>query len=64
VADEHAGRRVKCPVCGAVGVVPTPEPDYELVEDDSDEGTYRLGPPVPTRDDPTGRRPRGHPGLH
>ena len=35
------------------------------VGDDSDDGgTYRLGSPVPTLDDPTGRRPRGHPGLH
>ncbi len=34
------------------------------IDDDSDDGTYRLGPPVPTLDDPTGRRPRGKPGLH
>jgi hypothetical protein len=44
VADEHAGRRVKCPVCGALSVVPKPslpteveyegqEPDFEIVED-------------------------------
>ena len=27
VADEHAGRRVKCPACQAVGTVPAPEPE-------------------------------------
>ena len=41
VSDEHAGRRVKCPVCGAVLLVPKPktelvseeEPQFEVVED-------------------------------
>jgi hypothetical protein len=34
VADEHAGRRVKCPACNAVGTVPAPEPEFEVVEDE------------------------------
>jgi hypothetical protein len=39
-------------------------PAKPVIDDDSDDGTYRLGPPEPTLDDPTGRRPRGKPGLH
>jgi phage FluMu protein Com len=54
------GRRVECGGCYGVGVVPTPPPD----EDDSDGGTYQLGPPVCTLDNPTGLRPRGRPGMH
>ena len=34
VADEHAGRKVKCPACGVVGYVPEPEPQFEVVEDE------------------------------
>ncbi len=33
VADEHAGRRVKCPACQAVATVPTAEPQFEVVEE-------------------------------
>src|SRR5690348_15327537 len=33
VADEHAGRRVKCPACGAVIEPPAPEPVLEIVEE-------------------------------
>ena len=34
VADEHAGKRVKCPACQAVSTVPAPEPEpeFEIVE--------------------------------
>lgn len=32
VADEHAGRRVKCPACNAVATAPVPEPVFEVVE--------------------------------
>ncbi|VTR92275.1 Membrane protein OS=Rhodopirellula maiorica SM1 GN=RMSM_00424 PE=4 SV=1 [Gemmata massiliana] len=32
VADEHAGRRVKCPACATVGTVPELEPQFEIVE--------------------------------
>jgi hypothetical protein len=35
VADEHAGKRVKCPACNAIGTVPggpEPEPVFEVVE--------------------------------
>ena len=33
VADEHAGKRVKCPVCNAVIAPPAPEPSFEVVEE-------------------------------
>jgi len=33
VADEHAGRRVKCPACSAVISAPAPEPQFEVVEE-------------------------------
>ncbi len=33
VADEHAGKRVKCPVCNAVIAPPAPEPQFEVVEE-------------------------------
>lgn len=33
VPDASAGRRAKCPSCGAVVEVPTPEPEFEVVED-------------------------------
>jgi phage FluMu protein Com len=34
VADEHAGRRIKCPACNAIGTAPKPEPEpvFEVVE--------------------------------
>jgi len=36
VADEHAGKRVKCPACQAISTVPAPEaepePIFEIVE--------------------------------
>lgn len=37
VPDEHAGKRVKCPACGAVGAVPSAEPKFEVVEDEPKE---------------------------
>jgi hypothetical protein len=33
VADEHAGRRVKCPACNAVIAPPAPQPEFEVIED-------------------------------
>lgn len=33
VADEHAGKRVKCPACNAVIAPAPPEPAFEVVED-------------------------------
>jgi hypothetical protein len=33
VADEHAGKRVKCPVCNAVIAPSPPEPQFEVVEE-------------------------------
>jgi hypothetical protein len=35
VADEHAGKRVKCPVCTAVLTAPKaePEPQFEVIEE-------------------------------
>ncbi len=35
VPDEHAGRRVKCPACSVISIVPAPEPQFEVVEDTS-----------------------------
>jgi phage FluMu protein Com len=34
VADEHAGKRVKCPACNTISSVPAPEPEpvFEIVE--------------------------------
>ena len=34
VADENAGKRVKCPACQAVGSVPAAAPQFEVVEDE------------------------------
>ncbi len=50
VGDEHAGRRVKCPACNTVGLVPAPEPppdaepDFEIVEDEPKKNV--VGKPV------------------
>ena len=33
VADEHAGKRVKCPICHAVIEPPEPEPVFEVVDE-------------------------------
>jgi hypothetical protein len=57
VADEHANRRVKCPACGLVGVIPAPEPQFEVVEPDpepqfevvEDPPAPRSPPPVPAK---------------
>jgi hypothetical protein len=37
VADEHAGRRVKCPACQTIGTVPEPEPQFEIVEEPEEQ---------------------------
>ena len=34
VADEHAGRRIKCPACNAIIAPPAPEPQVDVVEDE------------------------------
>lgn len=50
VADEHAGKRVKCPVCNAIGVVPggaEPEPEFEVVENAPKPVAAAPPPPKP-----------------
>lgn len=43
VADEHAGKRVKCPACQGVAVVPAAASnDFEIVEDDPPKPTAAL----------------------
>jgi len=34
IADEHAGKRIKCPACSAVIASKPPEPAFEVVEDE------------------------------
>ncbi len=54
VADEHAGKRAKCPVCGVPQLVPEPEPvvcDLEIVEDDP-PGAVTSEPPASVRANP------------
>jgi phage FluMu protein Com len=34
IADEHAGKRVKCPACNAVIASTPPAPQFEVVEDE------------------------------
>jgi hypothetical protein len=34
IADEHAGKRVKCPACNAVIASKPPAPQFEVVEDE------------------------------
>jgi len=48
VADEHAGKRVRCPVCGVPQLVPDAEPvvDLEVVEDEH-PGGVTLEPSAP-----------------
>lgn len=48
VADEHAGKRIKCPGCQAVCTAPAPkaEPKFEVVEDEPQE---RLAAPAPAK---------------
>jgi phage FluMu protein Com len=43
VADEYAGRRVKCPACNAITTAPAPEPEpvFEIEE------TIPKSPPAP-----------------
>ena len=33
VPDTSAGKRAKCPACGAIGLVPEPEPEFEVVDE-------------------------------
>jgi hypothetical protein len=47
VADEHAGKRVKCPVCNAVITPPAPEPEFEIVEDVPKPPTSTTSPAKP-----------------
>jgi hypothetical protein len=49
VADEHAGRRVKCPACNAITTAPAPEPEpvFEVVETAlRSQATPRPAPPA------------------
>jgi hypothetical protein len=41
VDDEHAGRRVKCPVCGAITLVPSANPQSE-VENEDEEPQFEI----------------------
>jgi len=55
VGDENAGRRVKCPACGAIVIVPKPqveeeEPQFEVVEDEPQD-TPRPRKQSKSRDD-------------
>ena len=34
IADENAGKRVKCPACQAIGTAPSAAPKFEVVEDE------------------------------
>ena len=68
VADEHAGRRVKCPACQAVGTVPAPEPQFEVVEETSAPlvspppapKPRPVAKPAPSRDDEEEEDGRGY----
>src|SRR5262245_570884 len=53
VADEHAGRRVKCPSCEAVVAVPAPDEVEESVEEDAIQAERRA-----PRESAPARRPR------
>jgi DNA-directed RNA polymerase subunit RPC12/RpoP len=49
VADDYAGKRVRCPACGAAVLVPAQEPagaDFELVEDDPPGAVTPARPPA------------------
>lgn len=50
VADEHAGKRVKCPVCNAVIAPPAPEPQFEVVEEAPPLAVAAAKPKVKPRD--------------
>jgi hypothetical protein len=62
VADEHAGRRVKCPACGVIHAIPTPEedPGFEVVEDEPPEavGAVPAGAPDSAPGGTKGKRKR------
>lgn len=49
VADEHAGKRARCPACGHVYVVPAPAPQYfaETVAPDSSDANYPASSEAP-----------------
>lgn len=51
VADENAGKRIKCPACQAVGTAPSAAPKFELVEDEP-----REKPPV-AKASPVAKKP-------
>lgn len=68
VGDETAGRRVKCPVCGAVRSVPKPneaaneEPQFEVVEDEPETPPARSAKKsTPPDDDDDEPRPKKKP---
>ena len=56
VADEYAGRRVKCPACGGATTVPEPEPEFEVIEDPSEPIAAPPPPKARPVAKPTARR--------
>src|SRR3954447_22277098 len=57
--DEHAGKKTKCPQCGAILAIPSPD----LLPDFDDGSGYALDepapPPRPTDNDELALRPAG-----
>lgn len=53
VADEHAGKRIKCPGCQAIGTAPKAEPKFEVIEDKPKE--QLAAPPAPAKPKPTAK---------
>lgn len=59
VKEELAGKRVRCPECGAVQEVPEPmlEAEESPVSSAPAEGGYAMAPPEPTKEPAEKRRP-------
>jgi hypothetical protein len=53
VADEHVGRRVKCPACNGIANVPKPEPEpeFEVVEEVAPAKSRPVARPATSRAD-------------
>jgi hypothetical protein len=75
VSDEHAGRRVKCPVCGAVVLAPKPQPpqseaaneeeqQFEIVEDQQETPRARPAKKSASWDDEDEPRPKKRPARN
>jgi hypothetical protein len=52
VPDNSAGKRAKCPACGAVVSVPGPEPEFEIVEEPPEQPTAAPAPKPPDSSKP------------